>query len=123
MIRITLIHLGTNYSAIMCSMPFGLLLWGYVLYLFLDSQGISLYSRIIMFIAGSISVVINSGYTAILAVYTLVYIIGLLTLPVSITERVKVWKWVQEAIKPVGTTNRTGFGNRWQMLPALVEAR
>ena len=123
MIRITLIHLGTNYSAIMCSMPFGLLLWGYVLYLFLDSQGISLYSRIIMFIAGSISVVINSGYTAILAVYTLVYIIGLLTLPVSITERVKVWKWVQEAIKPVGTTNWTGFGNRWQMLPALVEAR
>ena len=104
-------------------MPFGLLLWGYVLDLFLYTQGISLYSRIIMFITAFISVVINSGYTAILAVYTFGYIISLLTLPVLLTKPEKVWKWVREAIKPVGTTNRTGFGNRWQMPPDLVEAR
>ena len=76
-----------------------------------------------MFITGFISVGINSGYTAILAVYTFGYIISLITLPVLIKKPEKVWKWVREAIKPVGATNRTGFGSRWQMPPALVEAR
>ena len=135
MIKMTSSSLGTDYLAIMYSVPLGLLMWGYVLdRLFIFAGYLTskcFHNRMIMFVAGFISVIFGSKYTPTLATAGSLLLISTIFVawPVLWTGMQKLSKWIRGTVstgKPIrgrrGRTKRTSPGDRQQTPPTSDDA-